>query len=347
MQTTRFEQAIIFFTIFYIGTMLIVQYKQNYFAEENYHIQQISEKEQQLASKVEVGLFVNNFPKFSFYKNEFEMDAAVWFRFPVGSESIYTIEDFSFKNGEILYKSEPITKLVGNEVVVGYHVLVRFITPLNYKYFPASDHKLTIILQNKSASPNELYFEGSEKNFRLSPLPNTGNWVPLKKYFESGYTESKLADAKEPLKADFPSVVFTIDFYNEDLRHYIILYLPLLLLFFLIFSSLLTHVTDVNTRLAVVAGVTPILALHSFVIDTISPASSSMTKIDIVYIWLIFLALIILLFQSYVGIVVKQHSGEESEIPHKKEQQLKQLNDLVIVAVLLALTTIITYTTFT
>jgi hypothetical protein len=318
--------------------MLVIQYKQNYFAEKNYPISHVSEKEKKLASNVEVGLFINNFPKFSFYKNKFRMDGVVWFKFPIGAESIHTIKKFSFKNGKIISKSDPIVQKSGNNVIINYQVLVDFITPLNYKHFPASDHKLTIILQNKTTSPSELYFVGNTSNFKLSDNLLTGNWKPLKKYVDSGYIKSI---------ADFPSTVFTIDFYNRDLRHFILLYLPLFLIFFLIFASLLTSVTNIEVRFPVVAGVIPILALHSLVIESVSPPGSNITKVDQIYLTLIVLSLVILLFQSYIGLATKKFVGAAPELSKEKEVELKKLNDIVMVLTLIALVVAMTYTTFT
>jgi len=345
IQTTGFQQFIIFFTIFYIGTMLILQYKQSYFAEKNYVVSKITEQERRLASDVEVGLSINNFPKFSFHTNSFIMDAAIWFKFPIGSESLDTIKKFGFKNGEIISKSKPVVQMKDNNVIVSYQVLVKFITSLNYKHFPVSDHKLTIIMQNKSVSPTELYFSSDVYNFDLSNNLLTGNWKPAKQYVDNGYIESSFKkDTNGGIQTDFPCVAFTIDFKNEDLRHFILLYLPLFLIFFLVFTSLLTKVENLAVRFPIVAGVVPILALHSLVIESVSPAGSDITKIDQTYLTLILLSLLILLFQSYVGLTVK---GVKEQLLAQKKKLLKQLNDIVIILVLVALIASVTYTTFT
>lgn len=327
--------------------MLIVQYKQSYFAEKNYEITKIDEKEKRLASKVDVGLHVNNFHKFSFYENNFVMDAVVWFKFPIGSESMHTIEKFSFKGGKITSRSEPVVQISGNNVITSYQVIVEFSTPLDYKYFPVSDHKLTIILQNKNVSPAELYFVSDEKSFELSDDLLIGNWLPSKFYVQSGYIQTKYKQQKGTIQTDFPSVVFTIDFQNEDFRHFIILYLPLFLIFFLIFTSLLTKIDLISLRLPLVVGVIPILALHSLVIESASPVGSSITKIDQMYLTLILLALVILLFQSYVGLAIKGFAEGEVQIFEQKKKQLKLTNDILIVLVLAALIISLTYSTFT
>jgi len=140
IQTTRFQQAAIFFTVFYITIILFIQYKQSYFSEKNIEPTPITQLEERLTSKIETGLYINNFPRFSFYKNAFIMDGIVWFRFPIGNESLQTINNFSFKNGEILSRSQPIVQLNENIVTIRYHVVVKFSTNLDYRNFPISDH---------------------------------------------------------------------------------------------------------------------------------------------------------------------------------------------------------------
>ncbi|MBU1008135.1 hypothetical protein KKA53_03600 [Candidatus Dependentiae bacterium] len=346
LQTNMFQQIIIFFSILYIATMLVIQYEQSYFAEKNYEVTKVTDIEKRLASDVEVGLFINNFPKFSFHTNSFIMDAAVWFKFPIGNESLSTINKFSFKNGEILSKSNPVVQMQGSSVVISYQVVVKFITPLNHKHFPVSDHKLTIILQNKSVSPAELYFSSDVYNFDLSDNLLTGNWQPSKQYVDNGYIQSsfKKEDQKKSIRTDFPCVVFTIDFKNQDARHFILLYLPLLLIFFIVFTSLLTKIDAIDIRFPVVASVVPILALHSLVIESASPVGSDITKIDQIYLALILLALLILLFQSYLSLALK---GATEDMLTKKKKLLKQMNDFVIIFVLTALLCFVTYSTFT
>jgi len=347
IQTTRFQQYLIFFSIFYVATMLFVQYEQVYYSESNITTSQINEKEKRLASTVEVGLHVNNFPKFSFYKNEFTMDAVLWFRFPIGSESMHTIEKFSFKNGKILAKSEPVVQVTDNNAIISYQVLVEFNTPIDYKNFPVSDHKLAIILQNKNVSPTELNFVSDTYNFEISDDLSVGNWTPVKTYVSSGYLQTKYKRQKGEIQTDFPSIVFTIDFENKDLRHFIILYLPLFLIFFLIFTSLLTVIDRLELRLPIVAGVVPILALHSLVIENISPVGSSITKVDQTYLTLVLLALLILIVQAYIGLSLKGNEHQSPEHLKKKKQKLKLINDIVIIVVLAALVVSMTYSTFT
>ena len=61
------------------------------------------------ASNVKVGLFIQNFSDFSIKNNKFSFDGVVWFRFPVGSESFKTIDNFVVGDS-LVYKSAPIIR---------------------------------------------------------------------------------------------------------------------------------------------------------------------------------------------------------------------------------------------
>ena len=91
-----------FFCIVYMFTLLVISYKRDYYSESPTHILQVTSKEARLATKVNIGLHITNFPEFSFYQNKFKMNAIIWFKFPLGTESLNTIEQFSFQNGIIL-----------------------------------------------------------------------------------------------------------------------------------------------------------------------------------------------------------------------------------------------------
>lgn len=347
VHTTRFQQGLIFFSVLYLTTLLFIQYKQSYFSEDLIQLKKISSKEKRLASNVEVGLHIYNFPRFNFYKNAFIMDGTVFFKFPIGSESLDTIEKFNFQNGEILSKSDPLVQIIHGDVMIRYHIVVKLSTNLNYKNFPVSDHKLTVILQNTTVSPYELYFTSDTDSFGLSKDLLSGNWKPETIYVDYGYLKSATYREYTAFQAIFPSVAFTIDFKNTDLRHFIILYLPLFLLFLIIFTSLLTGVESIHIRFPIVASVIPILALHSLVIESVSPPGSHMTKIDQTYLTIITLSLIILLFQSYVGLTIKGLTDSGDRFVEKRKERLKKINDFVIIFVLAVLIISVSYSTFT
>lgn len=66
----------------------------------------------EFSAKVRAGLYIKNFPKLDFNKNEFVVDAMLWFEFQKDQLRLSTLEKFSFDNGKILEKSSPKIKKI-------------------------------------------------------------------------------------------------------------------------------------------------------------------------------------------------------------------------------------------
>ena len=345
-QTTKFQIGSIATTFLLITAMLTWQYKQSYYAEKAFSVKEISNIEKRLASEVTVGLHINNFPEFSFYKNNFVMDAFVWFQFPVGTESLNTIENFEFQNGKMKYKSKPIVQLNDKTVIISYHVVVKFITYLDYSYFPLSDHKLNIILENRSATSSELFFKSDQNCLSLNNNLLVTNWTAKKTSVKSGALQPQAYGNLALLTINYPCTVFTIDFENKSLSTFILLFFPLLLIFLVGFFSLFFPLTEPN-RLSLIGATIPILVLYKLVINDLAPLTGSITKVDEVYFLLIFLSLLILTFQSYVILSVKKlkliQSPEEQKI---KTNLLHIKNNFTIVIIQIFLLIFFLYSTF-
>lgn len=318
----KFQIYSVIITLLLVASLATIQYKKVSYAEKEYQITKLSKQEKRLSSCVDVGLFINNFPEFSFYKNKFIVDALVWFSFPIGTESLHTIENFTFQNGKIKYKSKPIIQLDNKTVTISYHVVIQFITHLNYTDFPLSDHKLNIVLENRSVTPNELYFSSTNESLTLGKNLLVSNWDAKGTYVKSGFMQSQLHRKDKENAIAYPCTVFTVDFENKTLGRFILLYFPLFLIFFIGFFSLLVSINDKN-RLVIIASSAPMLVLNKLVINDLSPTTGSFTKIDKIYFLLICLSLSILIFQIYV-IIANKHITELEE-----SEQVEPLSKLI------------------
>jgi len=350
IKTAKFQLAIIIITIIYIVALLLWQNISTFYAEKIFTINKVEKKVKRLANNVSVGLHVNNFPTFSFNENEFIMDAFVWFKFEVGTESLYTIENFTFRNSNlqdlgILYKSKPMIKLINDHVIVTYHVQVEFKSPLEQKYFPIADHRLNIILENRSITPNEAIFNCPLENFVLSEDIFVSTWKPVQKMVQSGYLTSALNEKDPSIAVSYPCVVFTIDFENISNRNLITLYFPMFVVFFIGLLSLIIEMTD-TFRLGLIATSLPILVLFRTAIEAISPVVGSITKVDFVFFLLVFLSLLIILFQAYVVIRVKKIKDYEDKTQERKIAQLENLNNIFFILIISLLLLLLTYDHF-
>lgn len=307
----------------------------------------ISQKEASIASNVEIGLYINNFPTFSFDKNLFTIDGILWFKFPRGAESLKTLENFSIANlysmGNFEYSersiniSSPIIRLIDDYVVVAYDFLVNITGHFNQKNFPLGDHTLSIIVENKTVSPYELNFISRNENLIINKENLEIAWTPHKLEVNTGYIKADLAGKPQrSMEISYPVSIFTIHFKNTGIRTLVSLYFPLLLLFFIILFCLLLDISD-PSRLSYIATAVPILVLFRMVIDGVSPVVGYNTHIDFFFYVLVILSLVILLFQIYL-VLKLNHIKEESEEKRKLTlQRLDYFNSLLLLSSLLVL----------
>jgi hypothetical protein len=326
----------------YITGLHVWQYKRTLYMESYQPILAVEEPIKQLASLVTVGLYVNNFPTFSFGKNDFVLDGVVSFRFPLGTECLKTIDDFSFCNGDITYKSKPMLQYNNDDVIVAYQVRVEFKTYLDYSAFPVGDHRLTIMLDNRNVTPHEVIFQAADDDFELSGDLLVATWLPVRKNVQAGYVKSVLNRSKEGINISYPRVIFTIDFENNSAAELITLYFPLFVLFFIGFCSLLFPL-QATKRFEVIAAAMPILVLDKLVIDSVSPTFFGMTKIDFAYFVLVFLSSLILLFQSYVLLTVRNCAADRQEVVERKFYTLEVMTLVVFYGILLGLAILLTW----
>lgn len=254
------------------------------------------------ASDVKVGLFIQNFSDFSIKNNKFTFDGVVWFRFPVGSESFKTIDNFVVGDS-LVYKSQPIIKIIGNEVLVVYHIQSTLKTELNYKNFPIAKHKIAIMVYNKSLTPREFRLDVDDKSLALAGKDLVPDFTPVTTSVKSGYVLSTLSTHDESMSIGYPAAEFSITFAGVGVRNFISLYFPMFVLFLISLFSFAMNINEVN-RLMCVAAAIPILVLFRMVIDASAPTIGYTTHIDFIYNLFVCLSMIMFTFQSYISLRV-------------------------------------------
>lgn len=348
---TKFRLSAILITIIYISALLFVQHKRFLADDKAPTLHQVDEQTQKLASKVHVGMYLNSFPNFSFDTSdsgEFTIDAIVWFRFPAATQSLSTLEQFTIynsliqQNGKLLYRSAPIVKLIGEDVVASYHIQTTFKMPMNNKYFPIGDHTLHILIQNQSATAQELCFVSDVDNFTLSKNILIKNWEAKKKMVQTGYIKAELNPQNTAMEISYPAVVFSIDFENVGMKKIGSLYLPMLILFLIGLLSLLLAISD-SSRLVMITGALPSLVLFRLVIDGASPNTGYAMHVDIVFYTFVFLLLIIMGFQLYVTLTLNNIKLLTEEMQEKIKVGLEKISDVVFVLTLVLLMVLLTY----
>jgi hypothetical protein len=314
-------------------------------------VHQLSAQEKNRAIAVDVGLHINGFPNFSFVKNEFTLDGILWFKFQYGSVSLDTIGDFSIQNsllenGEISYKSAPIVKLMGDEVLVSYHIQSTFKTNLNFKDFPLENHRLNIIIQNKNSTPYELYFQSHENNLIIAKEILVLDWKAGKKAVQTGYLQANL-EVDNPVAAiRYPVAVFTIDFEGIGIKDFVSLYLPLFFLFFLAFCFMLIEASHTVERWGYIAAAFSFLILFRLVIDNSMPSIGYSTHIDFVFYLLVTLLSALLFFQVYIQLSLQDLQRLPEHLRKIGKEKLEHVNNTFFLFILISLSLSMIYSLF-
>lgn len=349
LRNTAFKVSMIVLAGIYVPILLVLRWNSFSVPETMPQIFEVNEKAKKITSVVKTGMYITNFAKFSFNQNEFLLDAIVWFRFPAGTEVLKTLENFSIyfsalqENGFLQYRSAPIIKYIGNDILASYHIQTAFKAHLKFKQFPLEDHKLNILVQNKSVTPSELCFESSEEYFSINPQAlNSYFYTPKQTTVKAGYIKAPLATNDPKMELSYPCVLYSIDFENMGMRDLISLYFPMIVVFLIGLLSMLIEITDL-TRLSLIAGSVPTLVLFRLVIDGQAPKVGYSMHVDYVFYLLISLSLILLLFQASIALTLSKIKKRESEKQAEVWEIFSRINDLLFLAVLLAFVLVMTF----
>lgn len=347
-----FQLSMIILTGIYSAIILVILDEGYHANEQVTKILPITKKMEQFANAIRIGLHIESFPYSHFERNEFVMDAVVWFQFPLGTESLETIEHFCIdnsilqNNGELLFKSEPNIKLIGDDVIVAYNIQTKFKSALDHRRFPIGDHKLNIMIYNKYASPYELVFTANKEDFTFSNNFFISSWQRRDSNVMTGYCNAGLHAQGPDMDLNYPAAVFSIDFESVGIQELLTLYFPMFVIFFIGLSSMFISVVDL-TRLTFIASSVPILVLFRIVIDSAAPVNIGYTThIDYVFYLLVFLSLIILLFQSYVTLVMRDYATLNDEGKKILTQQLMNQNSIILLFSLASVILFMTYSYF-
>lgn len=253
-----------------------------------------------MPSSMDVGLCINNFRTFDIIKNDFVFDGVLWFEFDPSHISLSTVEQFSFDRGEILYRSAPVTQVKEGRLFVRYDVRLRFSGEMNYRRFPVDDHRLAIVLINKTVSPNELIFKSRNANFVVIPNMKIVGWSEFRHDVEVGYIETRYTESSDARPLQYPAAAFTIDYGRQsNIRNIIIVVLPMLLLFFVSLFSLALDPSKWFTAIISIPiqGIIGLLA-YRFVLEAMSPAVGYFMYSDIFFFGFLFFMFCILLLHT-------------------------------------------------
>lgn len=226
-------------------------------------------------TRVKTGLIIHRFLKFDPAKNDFLMNGIIWFEYDEKKISQEKIDKFSFSQGEIVRKSDPIIdKMSGSMVRVQYYIQVQFSTTLDYTMFPLDDHIISLNLVNYSVQADTLLYDVLPEDFVINSDIQLPGWKIALTDTQSGF-EEYMAKKKSIIQ---PKAIFSVGVKKIDLRQLLLMLLPLLILFHLSLLTLL--IKDFTLRIESIFVLITAYMASSIVIQSMSPEVNYFMIID-------------------------------------------------------------------
>lgn len=273
----------------------------------------------EFAATMKTGLFIKNFPTFHINKNNFTVDATMWFEFYGSQLSLDVIEKFTFLNARIISKSAPDIKINKDKLLVTYQIVFDVKGNLNYKNFPLASHMLSIVMVNYSIMTNEMVFDDFDQanSFVLSPEISGAEWGVHSTNTLPGMIVASLDDHVKDKNVEYPAIGFTTTFIRKSFKDLLVLFMPIFAAALFAWLSLLMNVSNEIGRFSLaITAITAILG-YRFVIEQVSPQVGYFTLLDSFY--LVFLALCFFVFVFHLVITAmwyvidKKRSTDEAQ----------------------------------
>lgn len=232
---------------------------------------------------VEVGFSLSNFAEFDITANNFIAEGVVWFLFDPETIAIEKLQEFSFDKGSMLQKSAPMIKKLGAKTIARFDVRFSFTTNLDYRNFPLDDHRIYMTLKNEYLLADEVEFVATKENFTHAPDVEESGWELVNSDVQTGYTVTELAGAGEHEQLVFPRVSFSLDYDRSGIHLLIMIFTPLLLLFFTALAVFLVRVPTNFDASNTFMGSLFALISYLFVLETLAPKVGYLMLSDLIY----------------------------------------------------------------
>lgn len=248
-------------------------------------------------ARVKVGMHITDFLRFDTVKNEFILNAFIWFDYDPEEVTPKQIDAFAFTKGEIVQKSPPIVEKRGDLNRVLYAIRVQFSTILDFTRFPLDDHRIYLNLVNRRTNADDLIYEADPTNFIISKNIFVAGWRVVGHSVKSGYARVELTPKDTVLQN---KTVFALDLSKGDMRQLMLILLPLLFLFYLGLFAFSIH--DVNVAMALPLASISGLFAYSFVIQIVAPMVGYMMMSDYFFFFFLISAFIIFLIKALAAV---------------------------------------------
>lgn len=281
--------------IFYITYIFMQRFCASDERPDVFAIQEKIKEFKKEPASVEVGMTIENFSDFDTRNNKITFSGMVWFVYDPSLVSDKVIENFTFGNNEKLQKSLSKSFSIDGKAIKVYSIRATVKTDLYFGYFPFEDHRIYIVLENKSVGINELIFKSDKSNFIVNENSSFLGWVYINKEVDTGHILTKFGEAGALKDTNHPAVLFEIDYLYQGVRFILAIFFPLFLIFFIeLMSFCLDQKEDHGTLITISLTDLAALLAYRFVLESIIPRVGYLTIAD--YVFFLFLSTSFIMF---------------------------------------------------
>ena len=239
------------------------------------------------SQQIETAVHIHYISEANIAKGEFTFTGFVLFEFDETEVSRTDISKFIVDGGEILERLEPAISQHNHKTVARYFIRARCKNNLNFTAYPLDDHMLNIVISNPFIDASRIAFVMKPTNFTCSPDIHIPNVRIHHTEAHAGYTYYQATA--------HPRMICNIACDRIDIRHFVNLFLPLMLIFFMsLFAFSMDHREQYASVISLAAAGTPALLAYRFVIEAASPDVDYFMLSD--YLFFLFLTLSFAIF---------------------------------------------------
>ncbi len=276
--------------------------------------------------RIKVGMFIRDFPIFNIEKNNFKIDAVIWFEFNGDEITLDTIEKFSIDNGKISKISPPDIKISENGLIFAkYNVLFELNTNLGFHHFPLENHQLSIVISNDFVTPKEMTYTVDASGFQIQKNVLPAGWGIKDLFVNAGYLPLQFDQQDTTKKTENPKALFTINLVKTSSRKALIIFIPLFSASVLSLLSFITGLANTFSMFTLTASAVTALLTYRFVIEQMMPTVGYSTLADTIFLFLLLFSFIvftvqILTVRRYMAITESLSHGHTSAALIKLEK---------------------------
>lgn len=251
---------------------------------------------------IRTGVYIKQFSEFDIIAGKITFFGLLWFEYDPETVSLQTIENIFIEGGEILQKSDPqLVYLENKKMLARYHVRIRLFPLFDFKNFPYDDHRVTFWVTHNYMGPQELAFESSVKDFHIEQNLEQFGWRLYGVRVKIGYLFDELSSGSDRFNLYRPCALFSINYARYGVRYAVIIFLPMLLIFFMsLFTLSLDPKHYFSTMVGMSTGGISGLIAFRFIMENMSPQVAYFMISDYCFYVIFTLVFIIFFFNLFL-----------------------------------------------